>query len=189
MNAGRKRKAPHLHFRERPDASPVWEIRDGTKRVSTRTADRATAERAMTAYMRNPERNLEADLMSNPKALRRAVHKSLRGAKWRSSNKGWRCDLTVDDILSIINEQGGVCALSGLGFFDTCSNEGRRKPFAPSIDRIDNLKGYEPSNIRVVLAIVNNAKADFSDAEFLVMCDSVARFGILSGPSQNMGAI
>lgn len=180
----RRPQKPRLYLRERPDGRPVWEIRDGARRVSTKTTDPEEAERALAAYLAHPERRFETSLVDDPKALRNAAAKALRGAKWRSTNRGTRCHLTTDQVVELIEQQGGVCAMTGLAFFDARSSEGRRKPYAPSIDRIDNSKGYTEDNVRVVLSIVNTAKGDYTDSEFFVMCRAVADFRTQSGPSQ-----
>lgn len=44
-------KGPHLHWRERPDGETVWQIRDGSTRISTRTTDRAEAEKQLAVYI------------------------------------------------------------------------------------------------------------------------------------------
>lgn len=87
------------------------------------------------------------------------------------------CEICAEDIIALCERQMGRCALSGLPFSLRPSESGRSRPFAPSIDRIDCALGYKIENVRIVANIVNSARSDFSDYEFLNMCVCVARHG------------
>lgn len=63
--------------------------------------------------------------------------------------------LTVDDVIDLMREARWVCAVTGIGFTQDSING--RKPYAPSIDRIDNAKGYTRENCRIVCTAVNIA--------------------------------
>lgn len=50
--------------------------------------------------------------------------------------------------------------------------------WAPSVDRIDSAKGYEPGNVRLVAWIVNRARNDGTDEALLDMARAlVAKHG------------
>lgn len=61
--------------------------------------------------------------------------------------------------------EGGTCSMTGLPF----SRESGRKPWAASLDRIDPAKGYTEENVRAVVWMYNACKAEFTDADVLVM--------------------
>lgn len=64
----------------------------------------------------------------------------------------------------------GVCEVTGLALVMTeAYSHGHKHPFRPTIDRIDNSKGYAPGNCRVVCWIFNLAKADWTDEEVFTM--------------------
>ena len=65
---------------------------------------------------------------------------------------------TDDDMMTVWERCEGRCAVSGLEFSEVVVGSGRaRKPYAPSLDRIDRSRGYEPDNVRLVTAVANFA--------------------------------
>lgn len=63
--------------------------------------------------------------------------------------------LTLAYLRKLWHHQGGKCAVTGLPF--DVSFENPKNPFAPSLDRMDSNKGYEPDNVVFVLWGVNAA--------------------------------
>jgi hypothetical protein len=82
-------------------------------------------------------------------------------------------NLTTQDILPAI--QAGFCQLTGLPFDFKPHKEKEFNPYAPSVDRINNDKGYEPDNIRVVLWAVNAALSENSDEEALPILEALVK--------------
>lgn len=73
-------------------------------------------------------------------------------AKNRAKMKGLSFTLTESDKMRIQKQiWDGRCEVTGLPF----NLEGGKTWDSPSLDRIDNSKGYEPGNVRVVLYCVN----------------------------------
>lgn len=98
-------------------------------------------------------------------------------AKSRASKKGQKFDLTEPYLTSMYREQRGRCAVSQLEMETDPVKIGVRKPFSASVDRIDNSKGYEKDNVRLVCLIVNIARSDFGDHALFKMCEAIAAFG------------
>lgn len=75
--------------------------------------------------------------------------------KARAKKRGNEFSLTKDSYASLVADE---CALTGIAF-DTSQAAKRhyKRPFAPSIDRIDSTKGYSDENIRIVCVAVNLA--------------------------------
>jgi len=75
--------------------------------------------------------------------------------------------LTLEWILDRIER--GTCEMTGMEF-DLTERPNRKKvgenPFAPSLDRIDADKGYDPDNVRVVVQIYNLATGRYSQEAF-----------------------
>jgi hypothetical protein len=61
----------------------------------------------------------------------------------------------------LVSDARGKCQVTGIKF-DTSSIEGAyRKPFAPSLDRINSSGVYERGNVRLVCCAVNAALSDW----------------------------
>ena len=88
-----------------------------------------------------------------------------RTAQKRARNKKLPCNITRKFIRDLNMKQDGRCALTGISFHDAKKDEIRR-PFIPSIDRIDRTKGYTKDNVRLVCNAVNMALFTWGDDVF-----------------------
>lgn len=93
-------------------------------------------------------------------------------AKHRSTAKNYEFDLDVEWIFERLNKP---CPKTGYNFVvgSGGKNYSTRNPYSPSMDRIDNSKGYTKDNVQVVCWIYNAAKQTFSDKELLDFCKQV----------------
>lgn len=85
-------------------------------------------------------------------------------------------DIDKEFLTELFKAQNNTCALTGITFqyYDNNDNLCHRRPFAPSLDRIDCKKGYTKDNVRLVCIIVNFALGEFGDQAFEKMCMSYA---------------
>lgn len=83
------------------------------------------------------------------------------------------CTVTLEHILKGISI--GICPITGMKFDMNKSNNKKKNPLSPSIDRIDCSKGYTNENTRIVVWWYNMAKSELSDSEMLEMCKSVVK--------------
>jgi hypothetical protein len=88
-----------------------------------------------------------------------------------STRRNIEYKLTIEDILPAV--ETGVCQLTGIPFDFSPHLHKKFNPYAPSIDRIDNERGYAPGNVRVVLWLVNAALGECSDEEALPILKSL----------------
>lgn len=78
-------------------------------------------------------------------------------AKVRAGRKGIEITIDAGFIENLFVLQDHKCCLTGIEF-DLKDCEGlRRNPMSPSLDRIDNRRGYTPDNVRLILTCVNIA--------------------------------
>lgn len=88
------------------------------------------------------------------------LKKALAGARRRSK----RCTITLDDLFTLWDRQDGRCAVSGIEFHDEAYPKALvKRPFAPSLDRINPDKGYTPDNVRLVCVSANFARNQWND--------------------------
>jgi hypothetical protein len=92
--------------------------------------------------------------------------------RYDAVRRGLTFTISVADAWAIINKQGWKCALSGVPF----TQGGGRSRTQFSMDRIDSTRGYEPGNVQFVTLVINLAKKNMTDAEFIHMCKQVAGY-------------
>jgi hypothetical protein len=81
-----------------------------------------------------------------------------------------------DDLVALWRESGGRCMLTSLPFRETPVGTGRaRRPYAPSLDRIDSNQPYTRRNCRLVLQAVNFALNAFGDDVFLAIAEGAIK--------------
>jgi hypothetical protein len=92
-------------------------------------------------------------------------------AKTRAKENNCTFDITEEWIENkLIN---GFCEVTNLPFVITYLTG--KQPWAPSLDKIDPLKGYTMDNTRVVVWLYNAAKNVFSDNDVLLMANALVK--------------
>lgn len=112
---------------------------------------------------------------SERKGFARAISLMFRGAQQRAALKKLECSITKADLIKLVDEQGGRCAVTGVEFNLSPIEEGKKRPNRMSVDRIDRRTGYTPTNIRITTAIANIAMMDWEFDDFVRMCHAVAK--------------
>lgn len=77
-----------------------------------------------------------------------------RGAKKQAARRNIPFTLTPEEFAGILSDR---CALTGIRFEIASAGRGVRRPFAPSLDRIDSAGPYSAANVRLVCVAVNVA--------------------------------
>ena len=91
----------------------------------------------------------------------------------RCAIKGWVSDVTMEDLIGVLWDSGGRCAISGIEFTWDREPWWQSAPFSPSVDRIECTRGYTKDNIRIVCTCVNAARRDWGDAVLLKMSQAI----------------
>ena len=155
--------------------SPYWYILgsiDGKSIYeSTKTTDRSHAEQMLEARQGHLYRKFIKSTGALP-TISKEMTKELVAIAQRSRNraqkKGMGKGLSADDVTGMFIAQRGKCAVSGVDFH--LEGESMRdRAFAPSIDRIDNSKGYTLKNVRLVCRIANYAMNIWGDQALVTL--------------------
>lgn len=101
----------------------------------------------------------------------------LKGARRRAEMDNVQFDLERQDILQMLDRQSGKCAISGLPF-DLSAAETRRRPFAPSLDRIKQGGSYILPNVRLACVAANIARSDWSDDALRALARGILAQGV-----------
>jgi hypothetical protein len=109
-----------------------------------------------------------SDATAKDAALLSQIRHMTRAARYRARRNGLSSD---DDLVGfagdLFHAQHGRCALTGLPFDLRKVGTGQaRRPFAPSLDRIEGDKGYTKDNVRLVCQAVNFALNRFGEDIF-----------------------
>ena len=78
------------------------------------------------------------------------------------------------DIQRLYDEQGGLCAVTGLPMQFSALESGKNS-YAVSVDRIDSSRGYYQDNIRLVCGRVNLMKMELSDEQMRFWCRAILK--------------
>lgn len=111
---------------------------------------------------------IELRKQRSEKKMKSALH----AAKVRAKRKGLAFDLDRDFLLSMLDDQGHRCALTGIEFFAKIDNTSRIDPCTPSIDRIVPSRGYVKGNVRLVLYAMNAMLNDWGEGVFIKIANS-----------------
>lgn len=82
-------------------------------------------------------------------------------------------DLSLTDLQTAYARSGGRCEVTHIRFLLDAPENGRRRPWAPSIDRVDSSLGYTASNIRLVCVAANYAMNIWGDEVLHKMVESM----------------
>ena len=100
-------------------------------------------------------------------------YQSLFGCGQRARDNGLAYDLTTEWARQTYT---GLCVLTTVPFIVSAQSPASKsgiRPYSPSIDRINPLKGYTQDNCRWVLSAVNSFKGEMSDAEMLTLAKAL----------------
>jgi hypothetical protein len=175
-----------LKLKMYPARSPNYQIRGTVRGVyvseSTGTADLQLAteylnRRATEAYRDVVLSSNEWTTVSDD-MVRALVSLGQKANNRRVKRGGTEDRVTPELVTSLYLKQRGKCAVSGITFRldELKAGQPESKAFAPSLDRIDNGKGYEPGNVRLVCRIANFAMNNWGDAALLELSLGVAAY-------------
>lgn len=112
---------------------------------------------------------------------------ALRAARKQARARGLEFNLTEEALSDLLDAQDYRCALSRI-YFDMNKEGGARRPYGPSVDRIDCSKGYIIGNVRVICTALNYALSDWGYAVFYRLAKACVTAAERKGRSPNLTA-
>jgi len=97
-------------------------------------------------------------------------------SQYRDRKKKYGCDITVEYLKQLWEEQGGICPFTKWKLIlpqNTSKAWEINDPRNASLDRIDNSKGYIQGNVRFISVMANIARQTFSDEQLIDFCNHV----------------
>jgi hypothetical protein len=110
-----------------------------------------------------------------PEDSGRVIATLMRGARSRSRAYGVECSITANDVRDLLQRAGGRCEVTGIRFSWQKVPGASRRPYVPSLDRIDAAEGYTPANTRIVICAANYAMSDWGEQVLLRMAQHIRR--------------
>ena len=111
--------------------------------------------------------------------LQRHLARSAGAAKSRARRTGLECEEDLAGwALATMEAQGHRCLLSGVPFsLEVLGHGAAPRPYAPSIDRIDDRRGYTADNIRIICWAANLLLGTWGDKPAVKVATGIARRG------------
>ena len=91
-------------------------------------------------------------------------------------------ELRPGDIYHLMKLAEFRCSLSGIPLSKRIASDGRRDPWAASIDRIESRHGYTPDNIRVVCMVANFAMNEWGQDTLVRLARGMIRNADMTVP-------
>lgn len=121
---------------------------------------------------------------ADPENLPNWVHDLYRRTRRNAERREIEFKLTESHVAELLRESGGLCTVTGIQLTnDDSPTRGKhvRRPWAPSIDRIDSEKGYTLENCRIVCGAANLAMNMWGEEVLLTMAKAMARKHLRGG--------
>lgn len=165
------------------DTYRSWFLRYGDGWIEARRAEHRESSSRWIA--KNPEKVREKARKyreENPEKARNAVNawrfkyparQLVKQSHASARKRGLECTLTVEMVEEMLAPM--TCSATGLPLSWEHDGTSYRRPWAPSIDRIDCSKGYVPGNVRVVCSAFNTMRNEFPDDVVRTLAEAAHR--------------
>ena len=113
---------------------------------------------------------------NNPQGIYKGIRISFFNKfKIAAENRSKTWNISIDDAAKIAEKQNWKCALSGINLIFS----GDFNKITASLDRINNLTGYEVNNIQWVHKKINMMRGELNVENFIFFCKEVSMYNSL----------
>ena len=109
-----------------------------------------------------------------PKMYKGITYSYFKRIETQAKKRKISFSITIEYIGDLLEKQKNKCALTGIPL--TLKKIARDSTQTASLDRKDNSKGYIEGNLQWVDKRINKLKSDFSQSEFIELCNKVIEF-------------
>lgn len=164
------------------DTYRSWFMRHGDGWIEARRAEHRESSSRWIA--KNPEKVREKARQyreENPEKVRNAVNawrfkyparQLVKQTHASARKRGLDCTLTVEMVEVMLAPM--TCSATGLPLSWERNGDSYRRPWAPSVDRIDCSKGYVLGNVRIVCSAFNTMRNEFPDEVVFALAKALA---------------
>lgn len=125
----------------------------------------------------NPPPGNISNLISNNRSDEfTSFRKYLALCEYRGQKKKYGCNLDLQFLKQLWEDQNGICPISGAKLILSLNTSKSlpKNPYNASLDRIDNSLGYLKGNVRFISYMANIGKQLFTDQQLIDFCKTVA---------------
>ncbi|RPJ20099.1 MAG: hypothetical protein EHM33_29160 [Chloroflexi bacterium] len=165
-----------LYIIERGGRYAVHGMLDGKRvRKSCGTNNLAQAKIILDSIRRQHEMGWADDYNDPNKSWRDVAKEMWSRAKHSADKRGIPFELRPGDVYHLMKLADYRCSLSGILLSKRIASDGRRDPWAASLDRIESRHGYTPGNVRIVCMIANFAMNEWGQDTLLRLARGMIR--------------
>ena len=172
-----------LYLVERGGRYAVHGMLDGKRvRKSCGTNNLARAKLVLDSIRRQHEMGWSDDYNDPNKHWKDVAEQMWSRAKHSAYKRGMPFELRPGDVYHLLKLADFRCSLSGIPLSKRIASDGRRDPWAASIDRIESRHGYTPDNIRIVCMVANFAMNEWGQDTLIRLARGMIRNADMAAP-------
>lgn len=172
-----------LYIVERNGRLAVHGMLDGKRvRQACGTSNLARAILVLESIRRQHEMGWDDDNSDPNKHWKTVAQEMWDRAKHSAYKRRIPFEIRPGDVYHLMKVVDFRCSLSGILLSKRIASDGRRDPWAASIDRIESRHGYTPDNIRIVCMVANFAMNEWGQDTLIRLARGMIRKADMSVP-------
>jgi hypothetical protein len=172
-----------LYIVERNGRYAVHGMLDGKRvRQACGTTNLVRAKQVLESIRHQHEMGWDDDYNDPNKHWKDVANEMWARAKHSAYKRRIQFEIRPGDVYHLMKLVDFRCSLSGIPLSKRIASDGRRDPWAASIDRIESRHGYTPDNIRIVCLVANFAMNEWGHDTLVRLARGVIRKADMAVP-------